>query len=292
MKKILFAIFIVSLLFVSTFSVVLMYRNNDSDTIQMNPEDVQIIRDMNDVCSVEKGTVTDCLTVTATVAPTDERSLTVFHIVGEKSSIVLFATVGDKLESGTQLALQDGQSIICSGKMLCVDIQWVEDGCNIVCLDFSKTYLTAMIPVEYLQYELFKLQFSFIQENGIAFSARLTSLDYLNQNGYVAVKFQPEEAMQDLLPGTTVQCDTVVYEKKDVLSLPLLFVMERNGRYYVELVDNGTTRNQEIKIGVIGINSVEILSGVSEGDQVLCPDEAFSLAYSKQTQSAKKTERQ
>lgn len=280
MKRILFYLFVICLLFLSVFSVILAYRNDDNSTIQIDPGEVTPVTDMDDVALVTRGTVADCLTVGATVAPANENCLTVFYIPGEKETITLFAAVGAEMKKDDKVAERGNEKYTCSGEMKCVDIQWNEDGCEVVCLDYSKLYLSAMIPVKYLQYDLFSKSYTFYTEDRSEIKAKLSYLDYIDQNGLVAAKFLIEETKQHLLPGTSVQCDTTLFEKKDALVLPLLFVMERGGQYYVEILENGNIHNQKIEIGMIGTNYVEILSGVSEGDQILYPGDGFSIADS------------
>lgn len=84
----------------------------------------------------------------------------------------------------------------------------------------------------------------------------------------VKVKIELDEADPKLKPGFTATADIIVGEAKNVLILPVEEVKEREGRYFVTILQNGKPTPQEVQIGVSDGTYVEIKRGLKEGDIV------------------------
>lgn len=69
--------------------------------------------------------------------------------------------------------------------------------------------------------------------------------------------------------GMTVNLDIQTDQKENVLYLPYYVIQEVNGDRYVEIFQDGQVEKRDIQIGLEGENRVEILSGLSVGDQVI-----------------------
>lgn len=83
---------------------------------------------------------------------------------------------------------------------------------------------------------------------------------------YVTIDDLPDR----LAAGMTVDSSIIVAEKKNVLVLPKPLVRARtDGTATVQVWANGRKENREIKIGLIGDQNVEIVSGLQEGEQVV-----------------------
>jgi HlyD family secretion protein len=73
-----------------------------------------------------------------------------------------------------------------------------------------------------------------------------------------------------LAPGMSVDSSIVIAEKKNVLVLPKALVRARtDGTATVQVWSNEKKETREIKIGLIGDQNVEILSGLQKGEQVV-----------------------
>jgi HlyD family secretion protein len=73
-----------------------------------------------------------------------------------------------------------------------------------------------------------------------------------------------------LAPGMSVDSSIIIAEKKSVLVLPKALVRARtDGTATVQVWANGRKENREIKIGLIGDQNVEIVSGLQKGEQVV-----------------------
>lgn len=85
------------------------------------------------------------------------------------------------------------------------------------------------------------------------------------------VKIKPEATDKKFLSPMTVDTDTVVQNKSAVLVVPNAAVNYGGGKRTVTLVKNGRTENREVILGIISDGGTEIVSGLSEGDEILVP---------------------
>ena len=67
----------------------------------------------------------------------------------------------------------------------------------------------------------------------------------------------------------TANIDVISAKKENVLRLPLRAVKDEEGTYYVEMLQNGEPVKKEVAIGLKGDTFYEILSGVSEGEEII-----------------------
>ena len=68
--------------------------------------------------------------------------------------------------------------------------------------------------------------------------------------------------------GMTVNLDIQTDKKENVLYLPYYVIKERNGYKYVQVLEDGQIKEREIKTGLEGETRVEIIEGLTEGEQV------------------------
>ena len=74
-----------------------------------------------------------------------------------------------------------------------------------------------------------------------------------------------------LLPGLSATCTFLAGEKNDVLTLPVRAIRQRDGKHYVTVPGAATSVEMPVEIGLEGNDTVEIVSGLKEGDKVLLP---------------------
>jgi HlyD family secretion protein len=97
------------------------------------------------------------------------------------------------------------------------------------------------------------------------------------------VKYQVEVTMDDVSPelksGMSAKCTMTVLDKKNVLVLPRQFVgREKDGKYFVMVAAKdakgkpGTPKKVTVTVGDSSATSIEILSGVKEGESVHKPE--------------------
>jgi len=67
----------------------------------------------------------------------------------------------------------------------------------------------------------------------------------------------------------TANITIVTATTEDVISIPFRAVKSSNGDKYVETLVNGTSIRRIVTLGIRGDEGVEIISGLSEGEQVI-----------------------
>lgn len=86
---------------------------------------------------------------------------------------------------------------------------------------------------------------------------------------YYKVLVDVTDADNLLKPTMTARVSINIAESKNALVLPLSAVKTTNGQQYVMVVQNGKTQNTPVTTGISGENKIEIVSGLTEGDQVI-----------------------
>jgi len=97
------------------------------------------------------------------------------------------------------------------------------------------------------------------------------SLDQQTRTMHTEVDVENKNPNQDsVVLGMYAEVDLVLARKGDALTVPVQAV-SRNGDEAVVLVVNGDNRLEErkIKLGIEGVNSLEVVSGLNEGDRVV-----------------------
>ncbi|HRY52709.1 MAG TPA: efflux RND transporter periplasmic adaptor subunit [Candidatus Portnoybacteria bacterium] len=69
--------------------------------------------------------------------------------------------------------------------------------------------------------------------------------------------------------GMTANLDIQTEQKIGVLTLPYYLVKEKDGKKYVQIMENGGIKEQPVQTGLEGETMVEIISGLSEGQEVI-----------------------
>ncbi len=83
-----------------------------------------------------------------------------------------------------------------------------------------------------------------------------------------AIVAQPEGITPEV--GAIGYMSIVVDEKQDVVTLPVEAIHKADGKYYVYVLgENNSRALQWVEIGLQGDSSVEIISGLTEGDKVI-----------------------
>ena len=86
---------------------------------------------------------------------------------------------------------------------------------------------------------------------------------------YYNVLVDVDSAKNLLKPTMTARVSIIIAKSKNALSVPLAAVKANNGQQYVMVVQNGKTQNTLVTAGITGDNKIEILSGLTEGDEIV-----------------------
>lgn len=86
---------------------------------------------------------------------------------------------------------------------------------------------------------------------------------------YYTVLIDVEETnANSLKPTMTARVSINAGERKNILVVPLSALKSNKGQQYVQMIENGQVQNMPVVTGLIGEDRVEVVSGVSEGDQI------------------------
>lgn len=83
-------------------------------------------------------------------------------------------------------------------------------------------------------------------------------------------KIAIDNSDKSLYPGVFAKVDLINDEKTEIITVPINALVGDEGNYSVFINDNGVARKQSVTIGETDANSVEITSGIQDGDAVIC----------------------
>ncbi len=83
----------------------------------------------------------------------------------------------------------------------------------------------------------------------------------------VEVKLSDEKDLTDLLPGYSADIEVLIEGKENALRVPTEAVLENNQVLFV--TEEGLLESREIKAGLANWSYIEVLSGLSEGDNIV-----------------------
>jgi HlyD family secretion protein len=74
-----------------------------------------------------------------------------------------------------------------------------------------------------------------------------------------------------LPPNASVNVQIVVGERHGVLTIPRATLFRDGNRRFIYRLEEGRSRQRDVSVGLIGLNDVEITSGLQENDSVILP---------------------
>ncbi len=83
------------------------------------------------------------------------------------------------------------------------------------------------------------------------------------------VILQLDTDSKDVLSNMAATSEIIVDRKENVLAVPSTAVQERDGQTFVQVLEGGVPRFIAVKTGLESLSRVEIISGLSEGDEVV-----------------------
>jgi HlyD family secretion protein len=86
---------------------------------------------------------------------------------------------------------------------------------------------------------------------------------------YYKITIELDEPDDRIKTGMTANIDVISERKENVLRLPLRAIKDEEGTQYVEILQNGVPLKKEVEVGLKGDTFYEILSGVSEGEEII-----------------------
>lgn len=80
-------------------------------------------------------------------------------------------------------------------------------------------------------------------------------------------------AIDRLRISMNASAEIILAERTDVLMLPVEAIQKKDGKTFVEVIRNAVAEKVEITTGISNSGYAEIISGLSEGDEVVVPDQ-------------------
>lgn len=84
------------------------------------------------------------------------------------------------------------------------------------------------------------------------------------------VKVKIDNSDKLLLPGVYAKVELSTSETTEIITVPINTLVGNEGYYSVFINDNGIAKKQQVTIGETDENNVEIVSGLQDGDEVIC----------------------
>jgi HlyD family secretion protein len=94
--------------------------------------------------------------------------------------------------------------------------------------------------------------------------------DAANNQAKVEAEAILDRPSGELIPGSAVSVEIVLNQRRDVVAIPLNALHSQGGSDYVWVRDAaGTAQKRTVTVGLQTLESVEILSGLAVGDQLV-----------------------
>lgn len=93
--------------------------------------------------------------------------------------------------------------------------------------------------------------------------------DPLYDTGEGLIYIKPDTLPPSFKNGEAVSVELCLYNKKNVLCIPKEALKDLSNHAYVQVLKDGLITERFITVGLEGKDSIEVVSGLSEGDQVI-----------------------
>jgi HlyD family secretion protein len=94
----------------------------------------------------------------------------------------------------------------------------------------------------------------------------------------VAAKVLLDRPSNTLIPGSIVSVEVITQSRRDVIVVPPDLIQKGEGAFVWMRDEQGNAKQQPVKLGLIGLQGVEIKSGLNAGDQIVVPSPETPLS--------------
>lgn len=95
---------------------------------------------------------------------------------------------------------------------------------------------------------------------------------------YYPVTVNIDNAEGLLKPTMTARVSIHVGESKNAIVVPLAAVKQTKGQYYVQVMKGGKPENTPVQLGLASDDKLEIIGGLSDGDEIVMPGKTGQTA--------------
>ena len=139
--------------------------------------------------------------------------------------------------------------------------------------DISSVYATIQIPQEKISgAKIGQAATVTIEGNDKTYNGAIQTMDLSadTSSRVFNCKIKIDNGDKSLLPGIFGKVQLISEQKTEIITIPINALVGSEGNYSVFINDNGKAKKQKITIGETDENNVEIVSGVKDGDIVIC----------------------
>lgn len=280
LKKAGFYISVTTIVLLCIYSIYLMYQTDTRYDVSIDSSEIVVSNSDDEIYLIKTGDVIKTINLRGTVAPLYDTERIEVYVEGVSAKIEKCVEAGDILDENSVYAKCNGYEYKTDSKWRCVSVETKANGVVFVFIDYSKLYIDVNIPEEYAKESLYEKEVE-VKNNETEFSGDISYIDVYCSGGMVnsRVTYNSKEIL--LRPGTECSVSIVLSQKEDVVVVPLEYVIysKYEDEYRVMLVEGNKTITTKVKIGIIGDEVVEVISGVNENDCIMLPSTEMSLDY-------------
>lgn len=281
LKKLCFSFLMIVIICLCVISIIFMYKSNRIYDVTFDNNLLEsLAADLSDAYTVSKGNVIMKVAIKGIVVPNNEEALTFQTIEANKKDVQILVKAGQVVRKDDTIASYKTKTLKASNLMKCISIQSKDGEITIIFLDYSKLYIEANIPVNYINDNLYLKDVQILCNNN-TFVGSIQYLDYVCIDNKVSSKINYENEKVLLMPGMNCKISMVIDEKKGVIIVPLEYIIyiKEEDKYQVQIVQGNESFTKNIEVGLIGEDNAQIISGLCVNDKILYPREEKSLRY-------------
>lgn len=83
--------------------------------------------------------------------------------------------------------------------------------------------------------------------------------------------------VENLRISMNASAEIILAERNDILLLPIEAMEKEDGKTYVQVLKNGVANKVEVTTGISNSSYIEVIEGLSEGDEVIVPEQSTGL---------------
>ena len=139
----------------------------------------------------------------------------------------------------------------------------------------SESLRVSMVTSDYSELSIgMAMEISFDVNKKNIYKGKIVQLpspvDIVGEEKDESVKIEMEALPEDAKIGDSANVNVLLERKEDVVVLPLRYVSTYSSRRYVRVLnEEGIPEERDVKLGVQGLNTVEIVSGLEAGEVIV-----------------------
>lgn len=279
-RKILFTVCMLIITGICIYSIMLVDESDEYYDVSLDESDIKYKVPEDDLYTVTIGNVAQKIVIAGEIMPVHADEVLEVFIEGKVDEIKTHVSVGEVIGPDNVYAEYKKQLYKTSSVSCCIAIEKKDNGMVIRFLDYSKLYLGVNIPEKYINNDMKNKKIK-VNYNGNDFEGVITFVDNYSVDGKVFAQIQYANQEFLLRPGSTCIAEIIIAEKEEVVTVPVEFVIynEISNEYSIMKYSDEMPYIQNVDVGLVGNDYVEIQYGLCEGDVIVYPKDEMSLRH-------------